>query len=170
MCAFSQINCLTNVTREETLACVLAVYAPHLPSCDEVLLCTASTSTETVVLFFRRALYSPHPHQTFCMANVNTLSYDVQVTAVEEFEGLFEGSALGRVGSKLRLLVLAAHDDTYLCNALLVCANVSKERFADETRLHAVCPPPRLQSSLRFIIGAGMFSGHCRVYIGTVLY
>lgn len=126
----NSVNCLINLTVDETIWSILSIYRPALPSTDELLLCSAETSAEMVQMLLRRCLFnSGHAQKVFCLADVQKLSYDVQVAAVDEFERLRSLCV-----SQFRLVVLAAHGDTHLCNALPVYF-VPKDGFDSETRM-----------------------------------
>ena len=128
----NQVNCLVGLTEEETLSTVLSIYKPQLPRAEQMLLCAESTSAEAVKLLFRRCLFSDR--RTFCLADVQNLSYEKQVAAVEEFERLLQLSQASAEPSQFRLILLSRTDDTHLCTALNVY-NVPKDGFDSETRM-----------------------------------
>lgn len=108
---FLKVNQINVLISDDCLSPIFAIYSPHLPRADQVLLCTENTTSEMVQLLFRRCL--SRPTETFCLTDVHAASYEVQVEAVQEFERL-------RLGGQFRLLVLAQHDNSHFCSALPV--------------------------------------------------
>ena len=130
----SQVNCLVGLTAEETLSSILSIYKPNLPRSEQVVLCAETTTAETVKLLFRRCLSSDR--RTFCLADVQKLSYETQVSAVDEFERLHALSQSGAEPCQFRLVLIAQKEDTHLCTALKTYT-VPKDGFDSETRMTA---------------------------------
>ena len=80
------------ISRNELFRGILALYMRDLhvilPSAQEVLLCSYSTSFEEVCLFWRRMLADPGHRRLFCLAMADHLSYEVSRKSWEELNRL----------------------------------------------------------------------------------
>ena len=118
---------LVVVPRAELLASILRFYMSEtdaeapLPSAEEVLLCSSSTTTvEDVCLFWRRAIKDPSQGRLFCLAGADQLSYEVSREAVDDLNHLGQGLAEER-GDKYRLVIICSaenEDKSYMVSAL----------------------------------------------------
>ncbi|XP_065845291.1 E3 ubiquitin-protein ligase rnf213-alpha-like isoform X3 [Oscarella lobularis] len=106
---------LVVVSEAELYWTVVRLYMnSELPLSHEVLLCSAGTTDEDVVIFWRRALKDPF-HHIFCLAAVDRLSYEVCRNAVDQ---LFElnREAASR-GEQRYQLVIVSCCENYLVSA-----------------------------------------------------
>ena len=115
---------LTVTPQNEVLASVLSLYMIDtnlpFPSAQEVLLCSSSTLVEDVCLFWRRAMKDPGRRRLFCLAQVDSLSYDVAKKSLEEFYRLAQ-SLEASEQARFRIVVVCAaenEDKSYVADAL----------------------------------------------------
>ena len=104
-----------------------------LPSSQEALLCSSTTTVEAISLFWRRALNDPaHNRRIFCLIAADRLAYDVSYAAVEEFEKLSVGSR-----DDYCLAIICAFSD----NEYRSCPYMASA-FERDKRQAPICPDP----------------------------
>ena len=128
---------LVIVPKAELIASILRFYMSAadsempLPSAEEVLLCSSTTTVEDVCLFWRRAIKDPSQRRLFCLAGADQLSYEVSREAVDELNRLSQGLA-EEDGDHYRLVIICSaenEDKSYMVSAL------------DQHRRHSFSPP-----------------------------
>ncbi|XP_065826351.1 E3 ubiquitin-protein ligase RNF213-like isoform X2 [Oscarella lobularis] len=142
-----EVGCpnLIVVPRSELIPAALQLYMSDpllpLPSADEVLLCSSTTTFEAVSLFWRRAIKDPSESRLFCLVGADRLSYEVSREAFDELFRLSQGLS-GQRGENYRLVVICAaenEDKSYMISAL-----------DQQRRLPLPCPSPQeVQSYLK---------------------
>jgi hypothetical protein len=115
-----EIN-LVAVPRKDVLVSVLHLYMIDtrlpLPTTQEVLLCSQSTSAEEVCLFWRRAFGDPGHRRLYCLAMADRLSYEVSKATVEFFNLLVQKQDAREKTPFKVAIVCAAESDSYILNA-----------------------------------------------------
>ena len=121
---FGEPNLLV-IPRNELFLGVLSLYmrALHvpLPSAQEVLLCSCSTSVEEVCLFWRRVLGDPGHRRLFCLAMADHLSYEVSRKSWEEFNRLTQDIKSTSSGSPYKVVIICSaenEDKSYMVGVL----------------------------------------------------
>ena len=142
-----EVGCpnLIVVPQAELIPAALQLYMSDsllpLPSADEVLLCSSTTTFEAVSLFWRRAIKDPSENRVFCLVGADRLSYEVSREAFDELFRLSQGLS-GQRGENYRLVVICAaenEDKSYMISAL-----------DQQRRLSFPCPSPQeVQSYLK---------------------
>ena len=114
---------LVLVPRKDVLVSVLRLYMIDtrlpLPTAQEVLLCSPSTSAEEVCLFWRRAIGDPDHRRLFCLAMADRLSYEVSKKSVEDFNLLVQNQDASQ-SIPFRIVVVCAaesEDKSYVIDA-----------------------------------------------------
>jgi hypothetical protein len=83
------------VKKEEVWKAVLYLYMKDsslpLPTFEEVLICTPTTTTEEVTLLWRRAVSDPEKKRIFCLVHAEKLSYQVCDEALRELDIITQG-------------------------------------------------------------------------------
>ncbi|XP_065845272.1 E3 ubiquitin-protein ligase rnf213-alpha-like isoform X2 [Oscarella lobularis] len=133
------------VPEVELIQTVMSLYMEDddspLPSAEEVLLCSSTTTVEDICLFWRRAIKDPSQSRLFCLAGADRLTYEVSRDAVEELYQLGQG-LYGQRGEQYRLVVVCCsenEDRSYIVSAL------------EQYKQHALpCPTPgKVQAYLK---------------------
>ncbi|XP_062570766.1 E3 ubiquitin-protein ligase RNF213-like isoform X2 [Saccostrea cucullata] len=101
--------------RREILPMVLTLYMTDqnlpLPSRNEVLLCTDSTTKEEVTIFFRRALFQnkEDPNKLlFCLMNADMLQYDASEQSLKEVTEYIKAAK-----GDYKLVIICASENEY---------------------------------------------------------
>ena len=92
-----------------------------LPSAQEVLICSPTTSVEEICLFWRKALLDPNHRRLFCLARADSLSYEVSRKSWEEFNRLTQNfhNTLNHAAYKYVVICSAENEDkSYMVDAL----------------------------------------------------
>eukprot|EP00118_Oscarella_pearsei_P021368 m.239300 g.239300 ORF g.239300 m.239300 type:complete len:5831 (+) comp40181_c2_seq5:266-17758(+) len=115
---------LVVVPETELIPTVLRFYMEDshlpLPSAEEMLLCSPSTTLEAVTLFWRRSIEDPTRGRLFCLAGADRLNSEVSKEAVKELHRLSQGRS-GKRGEKYRLVVVCCSENenkSYVVSAL----------------------------------------------------
>jgi hypothetical protein len=115
---------LVLVPKDDVLLSVLGLYMIDmnlpLPTAQEVLLCSSSTSAEEVCLFWRKAINDPGHRRLFCLAMADRLNYEVSKTCVEYFNHLVQNQdATQSVPFKVVVIcAIESEDNSHIIGAL----------------------------------------------------
>ena len=93
---------------DEVLKTVLSLYMENkdlsLPTYEEVLICSETTTDEEVTLLWRRAMGDPNHFRIFCLVHAELLSYQVCDTALRSLTHYSQG----KTGNLLLLTILTS--------------------------------------------------------------
>ena len=110
------------IPHNELFLGILSLYMRELhvslPSAQEVLLCSSSTSVEEVCLFWRRVLGDPGHRRLFCLAMADHLSYEVSRKSWEEFNRLTQDRKSTSSGSPYKAVILCSAENSYMVELL----------------------------------------------------
>ena len=113
------------IPQNDLLPGILSLYMRDfrfvLPSAQEVLVCTPTTSVEEICLFWRRALLDPNHRRLFCLARADSLNYEVSRKSWEEFHRLTQNlhSSVRYVAYKFVVICSAENEDkSYMVDVL----------------------------------------------------
>ena len=99
---------------------MIDLHAP-LPSAQEVLQCSSTTTLEEVCLFWRRVLGDPGYRRLFCLSMADRLSYEVSRRSWEEFNRLTQHQKSTSSGSLYKVVIMCSaenEDKSYMVDAL----------------------------------------------------
>ena len=116
---------LVIIPQNDMLRGILSLYMREfrlvLPSAQEVLICSPTTSVEEICLFWRKALLDPNHRRLFCLARADSLSYEVSRKSWKEFNRLTQNfrNTLHYAAYKFVVICSAENEDkSYMVDAL----------------------------------------------------